>query len=355
MVTFFLPSFCMKRKENIMLRTLRKAGISMLAVFTAVSMLVTTPFIKISAYDGGGSIVAEKDGDKVVIGNDYISREFSTAGNKLVTTAITNKRTSGTPLVLVPGEGSEEFIIKRTKNGSEGGNAVSLPALNRNGWTAIADSYHNASGASDGPASNLLDGNNSSIWHSAYDGGGQTTDETYPHAVNIKMNSAVTFKSFSYTPRQEGEGTNGNVKGYKLYAANSSSQLDWTIDGNGNPTASGWTLVAEGNFKYNGVNPIYVNVKEETTANQLIFVATSSNNGAKFAGGAEFNLHADAVETPKDERSLYSSEFTLNNVEITDTNATINDQEKAGKKVTFSFDPIEFNGVTYTVKENVVM
>ena len=46
-----------------MLRTLRKAGISMLAVFTAVSMLVTTPFIKISAYDGGGSIVAAKDGD----------------------------------------------------------------------------------------------------------------------------------------------------------------------------------------------------------------------------------------------------------------------------------------------------
>ena len=211
----------------------------MLAVFTAVSMLVTTPFIKISAADQGGSIVAEKDGDKVTIGNDYISREFSVAGNKLTTTAITNKRTSGTPTVLVPGEGSEEFIIKRTK-GVSNEPAFSLEALPRTGWTADADSYHNRTGDSDGPASNLLDGNVNSIWHSAYEGRGQTTDETYPHAVNIKMPNAVTFKSFSYTPRKEGESTNGNIKGYKLYAANSATALDWTIDGNGNPTASGW-------------------------------------------------------------------------------------------------------------------
>ena len=39
-----------------------------------------------------------------------------------------------------------------------------------------------------------------------------------------------------------------------------------------------------------GVNPIYVNLKEATTATQIKFVATSSNNGAKFAGGAEFNF-----------------------------------------------------------------
>ena len=54
--------------------------------------------------------------------------------------------------------------------------------------------------------------------------------------------------------------------------------------------SSEWKQVAKGNFVYEGVNPIYVNLKEATTATQIKFVATSSNNGAKFAGGAEFNL-----------------------------------------------------------------
>ena len=39
------------------------------------------------------AVSAEKKGDSVVIGNDYISREFSVAGNKVSTTKITNKRT----------------------------------------------------------------------------------------------------------------------------------------------------------------------------------------------------------------------------------------------------------------------
>jgi hypothetical protein len=42
-------------------------------------------------------------------------------------------------------------------------------------------------------------------------------------------------------------------------------------------------------------------------------------------------------------------------VNVTDTTAVINNQEKVGKKVTFTFEPQTFNGVTYNVKENIVM
>ena len=212
----------------------------------------------------------------VTIANEYIEREFSTVDNKLKTTSIENKRAKTT---FEPATGSEEFIIKTTKEQKD---APVVPALNRNGWTATADSFHNPSGPSDGPAQNLLDGDVNSIWHTNYGGG--TGDQEYPHNVVINLKGEETFQAFSYTPRQQGEETNGNIQGYELWVYNGPVGDDLAVD------SSEWKQVAKGNFVYEGVNPIYVNLKEATTATQIKFVATSSNNGAKFAGGAEFNF-----------------------------------------------------------------
>ena len=291
-----------------------------------------------------GKVAVAVEGDSVVIGNGYISREFSTADDKLSTVEITNKRTDGGDTVFAPAEGSEEFIIKVTKEGVTA--TPSLPALDRTGWTAVADSYHNASGPSDGPASNLLDGNLDSIWHTNYGGG--TGDQAYPYNVVINMGKATTFKSFSYTPRQQGEGTNGNVKGYELWASSSETALG--VDD------EGWTQIAKGNFEYNGVSPIYVNLKEECTATQLKFVATSSNNGQSFGGGAEFNLHADALVTETNVRYFGASALELDGEPVVEeTTAVINGAEKVGQKVTFSFKPYTFKEATWDIKEVVVM
>ena len=280
----------------------------------------------------------------VTIGNEYIEREFSIADKKLKTASIENKRANTT---FTPADGSEEFIIKTTKEQKE---APVVPALNRDGWTAKADSYHNPSGPSDGPAQNLLDGNVDSIWHTNYGGG--TGDQEYPHNVVINLNSEQTFQAFSYTPRKQGEETNGNIKGYELWVYNGAVGEDLAID------STEWKQVAKGDFTYEGVNPIYVNLKEATTATQIKFVATSSNNGAKFAGGAEFNLHAEKAPIEDDNtRSFETSDLTLkeNGVKVEDTTATINKTEKIGKKVTFSFEPYNFKGVDYTINEVVVM
>ena len=157
------------------------------------------------------AVTVTNNGGTVVIGNGYISREFSTAGDKLSTTKINNKRADE---VFVPGEGSEEFIIRTTKTGSTG--SAAIPALNRNGWTATANSQHHNSGDSDGPASNLLDGRLESIWHTNYGGGTGFGPQSYPYNVVIDLNGSKTFSAFSYTPRQQGEDTNGNIKGYEL-------------------------------------------------------------------------------------------------------------------------------------------
>lgn len=167
----------------------------------------------------------------------------------------------------------------------------------------------------------------------------------------ITFGKDVTFQSFSYTPRKEGENTNGNIKGYELYASTATDPLAYDSKDWGEP-------IARGDFEYNGVNPIYVNLKEACNAKQIKFVATSSNNGAKFAGGAEFNLHAEKAPVDTDDRAFETSDLELKDtdaVKVEDTTATINGVEKNGKKVTFSFKPYTHKDVAYTINEVIVM
>lgn len=322
----------------------------------AAAMVVTSVFSTTSVAGAAenetavpyGKVTVEQKDNTVTIGNDAIKRTFSTADKKLFTTEIVNQRTGGEGTTFTPQEGSEEFVVKTTK---EQKGSITLEAINRDGWTATADSYQNASGDSDGPASNLLDGRTESIWHSNYGGTGQG-DQDYPHNVVITFGKDVTFQSFSYTPRKEGENTNGNIKGYKLYASTAENKLDYESEDWGEP-------IAEGEFEYNGTNPIYVNLKEACTAKQIKFVATSSNNGERFAGGAEFNLHADKAPVDTDDRAFETSDLELKDgneaVKVEDTTATINGKEKTGKKVTFSFKPYTHKNVEYSIDEVIVM
>lgn len=114
-----------------------------------------------------GEVKVEQKDNSVTIGNGAIERTFSTKDKKLSTTEIVNKRTDGGETIFTPQDGSEEFVVKTTKEQKD---PITLPGINRTGWEATADSYQNASGDSDGPASNLLDGRTESIWHSNYGG-----------------------------------------------------------------------------------------------------------------------------------------------------------------------------------------
>lgn len=329
----------------------------LLSSMLAAAVVVTSTFSTTSVSEAkepdasNGKVEVTMKDNSVTIGNDAIERTFSTADSKLSTTEIVNKRTDGGETNFTPEEGSEEFIVKTTKEKKD---PISLEPIDRKGWTAEADSYQNgAAGASDGPASNLLDGKIDTIWHSNYGGGTNGAgDQDYPHNVVIKFDDSETFQSFSYTPRKESETTNGNIKGYKLYASTEAEKLDFNSDKWGEP-------IAEGEFEYDGTNPIYVNLKETCTATQIKLVATSSNNGEKFAGGAEFNLHKDKVPVVADDRAFKTSDLQLEDgkdaVKVEDTTATINGEKKTGKKVTFSFEPYTHKGVEYTIDEVVVM
>lgn len=121
-------------------------------------------------------------------------------------------------------------------------------------------------------ASNLLDGDPTTIWHSMY----SVTVAQYPHWVDFDANGIKTIKGFTYTPRQGG--ANGNIKGYKLQVS---------LDG------KNWSeAVAEGNFENNG-KPKAVTLAKPVKGRFIRFTALSSQNGQDFASGAEFSVNAE--------------------------------------------------------------
>ena len=339
----------------------------------------------------GGDVTYSQNGDSVTIGNDAISRTFSVAGGTLKTTEIHNKRAS-TKLSLAEGD-SEEFIIKRTKKDGR----VQQP-IDQTGWTAEADSEEKfGEGTGNGLAKCLIDNNNGTIWHSQYKDSADhklPTPPNYPHFVTISMPNATSFKSFSYDPRQQG--ANGNIKGYELYvstqearpaipadnaafagaeadAAADKSDSAKTLSDSDQAVASGsgyagWTQVAKGEFDYNGSDygPIHVNIEGDKQAScedvrHVMLVATSAvktGDGSAFAGGEEFDLYAEPwVEVQGDNPMLLkSSQLELDGEPVvTDTNPTINKQQKTGKKLSFKFKPVVFNGAEYAITENYVM
>lgn len=325
----------------------RKTGKKFLAAFlTAACLMITSLSFPTEAQAAAveRNVSVDKSDDTITIGNGYISREFSTAGNKLSTVKITNRRTDGGNTVFTPASGSEEFKIRVAKI---------VPSIDRSIWTAWADSYQNESGKSDGNASNLIDGDLSSVWHTKYDDKGTDGkgNTEFPYNVIFNLGESTTFQCFSYTPRQDSVDINGNLKGYELYYSTSESELD--------VNSGEWKLLKSGEFTYsNGVNPIYVNLDTPCTATQLKLKATSAKNGKAFGGGAEFNLHKQQVGAAfaDEEREFPSSALTLKGSPVVEnTAATINDVQKTGKKITFEFAPYTFRDVEYTISEVIVM
>ncbi|MCM1309747.1 MAG: discoidin domain-containing protein [Bacteroides sp.] len=120
------------------------------------------------------------------------------------------------------------------------------------------------------PATNLIDGNNNTIWHSEYG----VTQANYPHWIVFDIAAVKPIKGFTYLPRQSGN--NGDIKEWKA---------EVSTDG------QTWTEVAAGEFENNKRNKRIDFTP--TPGRYLRFTALSSQNGQDFAAGAEFTVLAD--------------------------------------------------------------
>lgn len=120
-----------------------------------------------------------------------------------------------------------------------------------------------------GEASNLTDGDPSTIWHTMY----SVTLAKYPHWVVLDLKEVKLLKGVIYLPRQDSD--NGNIKDYSVLVS---------MDG------KNWgTPIAKGRFEKNRKEKT-VRFDTPVKARYLRFTALSEQYGQDFASGAELGV-----------------------------------------------------------------
>lgn len=123
-----------------------------------------------------------------------------------------------------------------------------------------------------GEASYLVDGDSGTFWHTTYG----VTVALYPHWVEFDCSEPKEIKGFTYLPRQDG-GWNGDIKDWKFEVSEDGKT---------------WTEAGQGTFPHSKEEH-RVMLAKPVRARYVRFTGLSSQNGADFAGGAEFNVLAD--------------------------------------------------------------
>ena len=183
--------------------------------------------------------------------------------------------------------------------------------------TASATSEH--ASTSEGPASYVLDGNSSTIWHTAYN-----PKVDLPQTLTVSFGQTRTVGRYVYTPRQVG--TNGIVTQYELYA----------VQGGGEAV-----LITSGSCAEDHTDKIVTFDPVDATAIQLKVIAGAGG----FGTAAEINVYEYTGETPEltyhlvDDRdaSLIYSGTWHNDSSSTFLNGTARYTSDTNASVSFTF------------------
>lgn len=176
---------------------------------------------------------------------------------------------------------------------SMGAMTTSAQVLPRTGWT-VTVSGENANDG--GGKAAIIDGNNSTYWHSRYDNNG-TGDATksLPQFFVIDLGQETSFKSIGYVPRPGLQ--NGTAATFKLYVSNTefesvsdSKNAASIVNALGNPAMTGTFTYANGE----GQTVKTASSETELTGRYVMFVITGGKDNNSFASCAEFYLSKDA-------------------------------------------------------------
>jgi hypothetical protein len=174
---------------------------------------------------------------------------------------------------------------------SMGAMTTSAQMLSREGWT-VTVSGENANDG--GGKAAIIDGNNSTYWHSRYNNNGTgDATQTLPQFFVIDLGQETSFGSIGYVPRPN-QG-NGTVTSFKLYVNNTgfesvsdSKNAASIVNALGDPAISGTFTYANGE----GQAIKKAGSTTELKGRYVMFVVTGSNN-SKHASCAEFYLSTD--------------------------------------------------------------
>ena len=174
---------------------------------------------------------------------------------------------------------------------SMGAMTTSAQMLSREGWT-VTVSGENANDG--GGKAAIIDGNNSTYWHSRYNNNGTgDATQTLPQFFVIDLGQETSFGSIGYVPRPN-QG-NGTVTSFKLYVNNTgfesvsdSKNAASIVNALGDPAISGTFTYANGE----GQTIKKAGSTTELKGRYVMFVVTGSNN-SKHASCAEFYLSTE--------------------------------------------------------------
>ncbi|MBT2594584.1 discoidin domain-containing protein [Arthrobacter sp. ISL-72] len=152
--------------------------------------------------------------------------------------------------------------------------STTTQVLPRIGWTASASDEETSGG--NGRASNVLDGNAGTIWHSKW----TAPAVPLPHTITIDTKASQSISGFRYLPRSDH--VNGRVGAYSIEV--SSNGTTWSV------VASGiWPdTSAEKTVNFTGVSARYVRLT----------AATEAGNRGPWSSAAEINLLAEQTTPP---------------------------------------------------------
>lgn len=177
---------------------------------------------------------------------------------------------------------------------SMGAMTTSAQMLSREGWTVTTSGECDDNGS--GHAAAIIDGDNSTYWHSRYNGGSNASgDATYklPQFFVIDLGKETTFGSIGYVPRSDLG--NGTATSFKLYVNNTgfesvsdSKSAASIVNALGEPAISGTFTYANGE----GQTIKKAGSTTELKGRYVMFVVTGSNNGSH-ASCAEFYLSTE--------------------------------------------------------------
>lgn len=174
---------------------------------------------------------------------------------------------------------------------SMGAMTTSAQVLSRTGWTVtVSGENANDGGGKDA----IIDGNNSTYWHSRYNNNGTgDATQTLPQFFVIDLGQETSFGSIGYVARPNSG--NGAATSFKLYVSNTpfesvsdSKSAASIVNALGEPAISGTFTYANGE----GQTIKKAGSTTELKGRYVMFVVTGSNN-SKHASCAEFYLSTE--------------------------------------------------------------
>ncbi len=198
------------------------------------------------------------DGNKVESGTGYTVKLDSALMEKDIKVIVKSQMQSS----------STTYTVKVSSMGS-------CETMSTEGQVATAGSQHASSGT-EGPASNVLDGNTSTIWHTNYSGGIIPMEDRW---IDIQLKEQENVCGVRYLPRQSGD--NGKIKKYEIHVSNDNGKT--------------YTKVAEGEWDTSASWKTAAFDEVQATNVRIVPITTSGD----YASAAEIRIIA-AGEEPQE-------------------------------------------------------